>query len=126
MALHWNVKDIETREGVDFVWPMGPEGTEESRKLSGSLECVIWATMFVGLPRITEANWADFAARCHAWERAVGELSSSGKPLPADLIRKCIGLSTNATSKSLTTFKKDLGSAALNEACRAVDREVSR
>lgn len=124
MALHWDVSAIVAREGEDFVWPMEREGDEESRRLNGAIECVIWATIFVGMSRITEANWATFAARTRAWERGVGHLSGSGEPLPADLFRRCVGLTTNASPKSLTAFEKDLGKAVLREAKRLLEAEV--
>lgn len=125
MALHWDVSEIVAREGEDYVWPRTVEGDDESRRLNGFIDCAIWATIFVGLPRITEANWTSFAARCRAWETGVGPISSSGEPLPAEVFRRCIGLKTNASEKSLTSFKKDLGDAVLREAKTRIEREIA-
>ena len=108
MALHWNVTEITAREGEAFVWPKDEHGEQ---RLNGLVECVIWATMFVGLPTITDANAEEFAVRLAQWEHGLGCLSTRGTPITPDEVRRCIGLTTNASSHTRAKFHKQLAEA---------------
>jgi hypothetical protein len=121
MSLDWNVKAIIEREGDEYVWPKGVDGEQ---RLRGSLECLIWATIFVGINRITEENWKEFALRLRAWEIGVGCISASNEPLEAETVRRAIGLSTNASPETPAAFKKKLAEAVMSEAKRKLDREI--
>jgi len=120
MSLNWNVAKITAREGQAFVWPAC--GPNDEQVLRGEIECMIWATMFVGLNKITEANAEAFAARLASWEAIAGPISASGKPLSAALVRKCVGLETNANTLTAAAFQKQLGKVALARAERAAEK----
>ena len=94
--------------------------------VSGSTECVIWATIFVGLPRITDANWRDFATRVRAYETCFGALSSSDEPLPPELIHQHIGLRTNASPMTKRAFQANLGRIALERAAAALRADLTK
>lgn len=121
MALHWNVKAIEAREGAAFTWPTDAHGEQ---RLNGMIECVIWATMFVGIPKITEANAEDFALRLRQWENVAGCISSRSTPITAAEVRQCIGLETNASTKSKAAFKANVAQIAERNAREAIAKEA--
>lgn len=98
MALNWNVAEIVTREGDEYVWPEG--------QLNGRIECLIWATMFVGMPVIDHTTARDFAARLAQWEGAVGPICTSGKPFTLAEIMQARGLRTNASRITPAKFAK--------------------
>lgn len=129
MALNWNVADVEAREGEDYVWPKAGDNAAAydkipgKRYLSGLTECIIWATMFVGIPKITPTNAPTFARRLRAWETVAGCISSRGTPITADEIRRHIGLWTNASPMKDAAFAKQLAETALRRAGDAIANE---
>lgn len=126
MALHWNVAEITAREGEAYIWRDYGTPDAPDVKLWGHTECLIWATMFVGLNRITDENWQTFAERLRAWETAVGCLSSNGEPIPAETVKRHVGLSTNASTLTGPKFTKQLAEAGARTAREAVARELRR
>ena len=129
MALNWNVAEVSAREGEDYVWPMAPDNAADydrvpgKRYLSGTTECIIWATLFVGIPKITPANAAGFARRLRAWETLAGCISSSGEPISAETVRRHIGLSTNASPIKDAAFAKKLAELTMRKAAEQIERE---
>lgn len=75
---------------------------------SGEIQVVVFMTMFVGIPEITDKNWQDFYKRARAWERVHGTISSNNEPMSQDLVKKFIGLYTNASRMTVTQFKNRL------------------
>lgn len=75
----------------------------------GLTDALIWATMFVGMPRITEDNAAEFYARLHLIECLNGNLSHrAGEPyfITLEDIKRRVGLVTNATPWTRPQFIK--------------------
>ena len=103
MALHWSLSKIKDKETVCFYEKDG------ARTMKGATEALIWATMIIGLPDITEKNAEEFYFRIRFYERAQGALrnmmSADGEGITpvffsADEVRKHIGLCTNASRET--------------------------
>lgn len=117
MALHWNVSACAEQATTQEGWIL--------------TNALIWATMFIGINRITEKNVNEFYARLATYEDLFTPLlyrSKDGKPEHvktsyADL-RLRIGLSTNASTLTRKQFVKNLGTLIENEVNR-VFRSVS-
>jgi hypothetical protein len=99
MSLNWSTQAVENWEEVntDENWPC--------------IQNVIFYTMTVGMPRITAANNEEFLARLLKFNIACGaswqDLQALKKTY-AELLPRLIGLATNASTKSITQFNKDL------------------
>lgn len=78
-------------------------------------KALTFATMAVGISRITEDNWKDFYNRLNMWERCAGPMLTRGdNPFhsPDNFLTPLevymhIGLGTNASSKTQAQFLKD-------------------
>ena len=89
---------------------------------------LIYLTMHVGMPRITEKNWKTFYARLYAWERITGACrflrddKGISRPLyfTAEEIRGFIGLGTNASKFTDAQWRKELVSLVT----RNCEREI--
>lgn len=116
MALHWSVEDVANYEEVCFLIA-GPEdvgrGVKEGDKfLNGITRSLTFATIPVGISRITKANVNDFYSRLSAWEKLYGAACfKDGEDyfITREDIAKHVGLSTNASSKTSNEFWRDLG-----------------
>lgn len=97
MALHWELDGIENWKETCVA---------EDGKMRGETECLIWATMFVGLGKI--ADPVAFWTRLTAWEAIMGPISSSGEPLSFDLVNAHRGLVTNVSNETEAQFWKRL------------------
>lgn len=103
MSLDWYVGDIENFEELCYV------ETDEGRRLSQLTDGLIWATMHIGMPDITEKNWKEFYARIR--------LDYGDNKWPdAEDVKAHIGLSTNATSISRHKWLKELMEKAIKTA----------
>lgn len=120
MSLDWNISKIPNHSAVCFV----DDGKET--KLSGLTRTLIFATMHVGIPVITEENAAEFFVRCHAYENVYGSWRCSvpveggaivDQPIQPGEIRQHIGLRTNAGRLSEHKFAEQL-TKALQEAAQ--------
>lgn len=108
MALSFHYGDIKNWEEVCF--DPGPDG-----KMKAVTEALIWATITVGINRITPKNWQKFYKRIYAWERAICAqriLGSADVPeafyfTPKD-IRGNYDLSTNADANTGRQFEAHL------------------
>ena len=58
MSLDWYVGDVENFEKLCYV------ETDEGRRLSQLTDGLIWATMHIGMPDITEKNWKEGNKNC--------------------------------------------------------------
>lgn len=101
MSLRWNVgdvKDYETLHEDDAQWVI--------------TEALIWATMPLGMNRITQKNWAEFYARLSMWQGLYGNnlvfLNMEPYRITADDVKRRIGLGTNASTLPRTTFMKNM------------------
>jgi hypothetical protein len=103
---NWEEVCFEDREAT----PIRPKG----RYIKPQTEAIVFATMFVGMNRITEENWNEFYARLFAWERAHGQLlfngfdEKTGQKIPyylsEEVVRQHIGLHTNASNLTAKQF----------------------
>lgn len=110
MPLDWNISRIKDSSKVCFV----DDGKDT--KLSTLTRTLIFATMHVGIPRITEENAVEFFNRCHIHEQVVGNwqyrLSEDQDPktvaiyIKLDDVKSHIGLSTNASRLTDAVFNK--------------------
>jgi len=76
VALRWNVESVEDSENVCWV-----EATQDDpnhgivagkKYMSPVTNALIWSTIAVDLPGITEANAGEFFARIRIWETLFG------------------------------------------------------
>ena len=96
MALHWNVKNCDQSACWDA------EGN-----MTSTCESLIWATMLVGIPEITDKTIVEFAYRLEFDRRLCGTFKSADdKPVTADGLRPFIGLHTNASKWTRLQFEK--------------------
>lgn len=120
MALHWGIEKCRDFEELksDKEWVI--------------TEMIIFATMFIGMFRITEENYVEFATRVHAWETTFGAMITrfgengreSRRITVADVKRR-IGLHTNASTKTKAQFIKHLGTARYDESARAMREDAA-
>lgn len=125
MSLDWYVDEIKDYKTV--CWIDNGETDAEGEKLynlNPVTDALIWATMAVGMLRITEDNYEEFFTRLHMYEKGVQpflrqwpktdeeklEHGRAPRPLPITLadVRQHIGLSTNASQFSQARFHKEL------------------
>ena len=99
MSLNWNLSRMRNRDIA----------TDADDKLSPRTEAMIWATMAVGIGRITERNAEEFARRIALFETAHGALRSNADGpiyITLDEVRLHIGLSTNVADTSRAAWDK--------------------
>lgn len=121
MALHWNVSKVKGSDTVCFTEADG------KRTLNPATEALIFATMIIGLPEITEKDAKEFYWRILFYERTFGALrckwvddgsrSEGGVFFTPAEIRAHIGLSTNASRETRSAWVKRMG--------RSIDRLVN-
>lgn len=124
MALHWNLNDI--KEVKDGKIP------EDLRRLA---EALIWATCYVSMPSITEANAEEFWARCRTWCAIkdgwmIYESDGTGRPPTLEEVKRCIGLATNAKRQGWKPWLEELVQGEIRtwktlEKCRPLFKEAS-
>lgn len=115
MALNWELGEIANWKEVCRT---------ENGTLAGITECLIWATMTVGLGRITASNAKKFHDRLHAWETAIGPFRSDDQHLTFDDVARHIGLRTNVSNLTNAQFRKKLMRSLEEESRRARNRNV--
>lgn len=96
MALNWNIAKVKDWEKL--------EGAERS-----ITDAIVWATMAVGIPEITEKNVDEFYARVHLFELLVGSYrQKEGKAvyITKDDVKRRVGLYTNASRYTRNQFNK--------------------
>ena len=107
MPLTWDVSKCDE----DTCWRKAPEDIpaqgikKGTQYLRGQAEAMIWLTMAVSMPEITERNWHEFYMRVNLYERLFGEylLDEDHNPMfvPASLVQNMIGLKTNVSPETL-------------------------
>lgn len=70
-------------------------------------EALVFFTLFVGMPVITEKNVEDFASRVRAFERVYGALTAAAE-FPRETLLSAVGLRTNASEMTRAAFGKKL------------------
>lgn len=102
MSLDYFLGDIEDYKTLCF----NEDGMNHETK------GLIFATIGLGIDRITEKNWREFAIRLRIWEQVVGCFCYHDGHyfLPPQVVRQHIGLSTNASKKTRAQFFDHLAS----------------
>lgn len=99
MSLDWSISDVKDWESISMKEENGREGT--------ITQALIWGTLSIGLPGITEKNATEFFWRVRVLEREDGAFVRhyDGKEMQdvlltrADIDRR-IGLSTNVSTEA--------------------------
>jgi len=75
MALTWNVENVKDNDSICFI-PTGEtdEDGKALRRMNPVTHALIFATMSVGMGRITEGNAPEFYARLNIMERLHGDM----------------------------------------------------
>ena len=109
MSLDWGLHDIDGWRTLCY------EGEEDDRRMNPVTNTLIWETMSIGIPRITEKTWEEFARRIHISQQIHGgyiyKIEDHVKKyrfVTAAEVKSHIGLHTNASSKTKTVFMKDI------------------
>jgi len=97
MALTWNIKECDQ----SACW-------NSQMMITDECECMIWATMVLGIDEITTVTVKEFAFRLETDRRLVGTFSNGGQPFTVESVRPFIGLKTNATRKTRAQWSKTL------------------
>jgi hypothetical protein len=91
MALHWNISKCDESKAQGKAWPL--------------THALIWATITVGINKITKQTADEFYARLHTYETMYGTLMvshSDGSPAQVETTHQDIvdriGLVTNASN----------------------------
>lgn len=99
MSLNWSAKDVVNWEAVN---------TEENWP---AIQNTIFYTMSLGISRITATNHIEFLERLLKFNAAQGTSAKDLKSIKdtySTLLPNLVGLSTNASSKTVTAFNKYL------------------
>jgi hypothetical protein len=119
MALTWNY-DVKDLAAIGI----GEDGDDNEWVIS---EVLIWASMGVGLGRITEKNWMDFYARLKFYESLSGSFIVGHDITPEDVYKR-IGLSTNVSDetehKFITRIAKNRLADLKYQAEKAVEKQA--
>jgi hypothetical protein len=122
MALHWNLSEIKNSDSVCWI----KDG--DKSHMNPTTETLIWATMIVGLPSISEKDAQEFYWRLRFYEQTQGALRNKWKSegsddvepvyFTADEVRAHIGLGTNASRETRAAWVKRM--------TQHIDRAVKR
>lgn len=112
MSLDFDTTNIDPDDRA-YHFPADPGGS-----MHHDLHVLIWMTIPVGINKVTEANVEEFWTRVDIWQRVIGSgfnRSTDDGLVPyvvsKEAVFAAVGLSTNASHKSKTTFLKDLYTA---------------
>ena len=107
MALGWNLSDITDWETVCF------NGEGDDKRMSPETEQLITVTMVLGLNEISQENIDKFCLRLRMYEKVCGwclwytnEDGSRRNALPDSVVKRHIGLHTNASRLTDAQFNK--------------------
>ena len=123
MSLNWDISKVKNKDDVCYERKT-IDGVEDDY-LSTVTEQLIWSTMIVDLPGITEANAAEVWERINMYEMCCGPMrynydTETKKRTPVYFTKKDIlnhvGLSTNVSSKTRKQFLTKLGVFAIEHA----------
>jgi hypothetical protein len=121
MALSWSLEEVSD-------WQSLKNETE-----GVITDALIWYTMFVGVNRITETSWTEFYARIKLWERmydpSMSRIGEDGTlqyiNVTPEMVRRRIGMFTNASTLTRLQFLKSVG-GALDEYVKEAERDGGR
>ena len=129
MSLDWGLDEIKDWKKVCYE----PGDDEDSKRMSPVTNSLIWETMTVGIGRITEKNWEEFARRLHVSQQVnggcilekVGGKRKERFITPGE-VRNHIGLHTNASPKTSNVFMKDMYKSMVRKANFHINKESSQ
>lgn len=135
MALNWNVSNVKNNAAwrkATEEWPGKMDCTDEQRAaglefMHPATDKLVWATMAIGMPTITEKNYLEFFCRVQMYEALMGKMgwhnegsaelwTEQDKPFgwvwhegeswlsKVEVIHANIGLYTNATRETRAQF----------------------
>jgi hypothetical protein len=130
MALSWNVNKIKNFESLIYYKKDGGDDFYV-RPLA---EALIWATMLIGMNRITEGNYEEFFERVATYEHLNGPwLRQTDRRFKNGLkdrhitladIEKHIGLETNASTVSRRQWNTRVAKNALERSLKAAEERL--
>lgn len=137
MALNWDVSEIIEREGREFVWhPTGEKGADGQPifRLNPMIDAMIWATISIGIGKITEANFEKVAMRLATVERLSGafrvfldpEKGRRAEYFTTAEVRRMIGLTTNVSTETDAAWKKRILEHTWREAVNRARLHLTR
>lgn len=137
MALTWDLGSIKDRNKLCWVKSgKFDEDGKELVRLNPVTETLIWATMNIGIGRITQINAPKFYRRMFIWGKVFDPYSitilgkfpepSVEKPITFQQVKDHIGLSTNAGNETDAEWKRRLVIAMFREHSNQADREMAR
>lgn len=109
MSLNWDVTKVKNHDVVCF-----DAGEHEGRSLRVETHCLIFATIGVGLGRITAANAEEFAARLNILQDLNGALMGNAEGevrITREDVLAHVGLSTNVPDESRSAWLKRVTAA---------------
>lgn len=102
MSLNWDASKVENLDSMRAA----------DASFNSKMEIVIFDTMSVGIPRITKQNAKEFYRRQLMARSALGntykQLEDFTEFMSLEFIESLSGLATNASTKTITQFNKDL------------------
>lgn len=129
MSLNWNLAKIAKKDDVCYFTATKNDPMRGIKKgeryIKPTTEAMIWYTMSVGIPRITEDNWKEFYARVRFIAELHGPMvtDAKGKNLITwEIVRAHIGLATNASKMSRNQFTKLKADGYMNERLWSLDQ----
>lgn len=106
MSLNWNIEKVENNK--EICWIDQPDGKTTMNPVT---EALIFACIPVGIGRITDDNWKEFAARLKTIQALSGAflISQDGpKDIEPEDVKQHIGLSVNVADETRAKFKTRL------------------
>lgn len=118
MALNWNLTDVENNEDIidENNWAI--------------TESIIFYTMLIGMPHISESNHEEFFTRVHFYEKLFGSvvymIDEDNKridfPITLEEVKRRIGLRTNAQTMTKTKFMNHFFKQFSDESLRVASK----
>lgn len=114
MSLDWYLDEIEDYK--NRCYEEIEEGERKQLRLKPKVQALIWATMSIGMSKITADNAEEFATRCYMNETVYGiscyKLGEDGKMqkdrISYDDVVEFTGLITNASRMTQAQFHKKI------------------
>lgn len=110
MSLDFRLEKIANYEDLCWVEIPQENGEDPKYRINPVTDALIWTTLIVGVPKITEKNVDEFHRRVRMFEHVCGPVLTKNcgtpSPLTREQIEQHIGLSTNADTCTVTQFNK--------------------
>lgn len=101
MSLNWNLSAIKDFHTVCWYAVEG-----EKSQLKPVTNTLIWSTLTVGMPEITQSNWKEFFMRLRFWENLFCPFLDDHQFITQNQVVSHIGLKTNAQTETRNQFLK--------------------